>query len=260
MPVLDGAESFVHDTNSDTAVLLCHGFTGTPASMRAWGEALAAEGFGVRCPRLPGHGTSWQEMNRTSWPDWYGCVRHELSALLSTHRSVYVFGLSMGGTLTLRLAQEFGPAIEGIALVNPSVMSSDRVVRLLPLISRVVPSVRGLGGDIARPDATEQSYPRVPLRAAASLTRLWKLVRADLGRVTQPLLLAHSVVDHVVEPVNSRIVATNVRSEPIVDVTLLNSFHVATLDYDAELVFRRSTEFINNVQASSIRTGQAGQR
>ena len=39
------------------------GFTGTPMSMRPWGEHLAAEGFAVRCPLLPGHGTSWQEMN-----------------------------------------------------------------------------------------------------------------------------------------------------------------------------------------------------
>ena len=54
MPVLAGAEPFVHDGSREVGVLLCHGFTSTPATMRPWGEHLAEAGFTVRCPRLPG--------------------------------------------------------------------------------------------------------------------------------------------------------------------------------------------------------------
>jgi len=72
VPVLPGAEPFAHDGSSDIGVLLCHGFTGTPQSLRPWGDHLAAEGFTVRCPLLPGHGTRWQDLNRTGWHDWYG--------------------------------------------------------------------------------------------------------------------------------------------------------------------------------------------
>lgn len=244
MPVLPGAEPFAHDGSSESAVLLCHGFTGTPAGMRPWGRYLAEAGLTVRGPRLPGHGTTWQEMNRTRWTDWYDCVRQELLDLRQRCDEVFVFGLSMGGTLALRLAQEFGDTIAGLALVNPSVLSLRRETAVLPLLSRVVPSIPGLGGDIAAPGVVEQAYARTPLRAAASLHRLWRLVRQDLDKVTQPLLLMHSAVDHVVEPVNARVVAEGVRSSLLDDVLLENSHHVATLDNDAPLIFDRSLEFV----------------
>lgn len=248
MALLAGAEPFSHTGTSGTGVLLCHGFTGTPASMRPWGEYLAAPGFSVRGPRLPGHGTTWQDMNRTRWTDWYGAVRTELLDLRTSCDTVFVFGMSMGGTLALRLAQEFGSDIAGLALVNPSVLTLRRDARLLPLLSRVLASVPGVAGDIAKPGVTELAYHRVPVRAAASLSQLWRLTRADLHKVTQPLLLMHSVVDHVVEPVNSQVVAEGVRSEQLVDVPLEHSFHVATLDNDAPLIFERSVEFIHSVQ------------
>lgn len=254
MPVVPGAEPFAHSGSDDIGVLLCHGFTGTPASMRPWGRHLAEAGFTVRGPRLPGHGTTWQELNRTKWQDWYGCVRAELEDLLATCSSVFVFGQSMGGTLTLRAAQEFGTRLAGIALVNPSVLTLRREAKLLPVVSRFVPSLAGVGGDIAKPGAKELSYPRTPLRAAASLAQLWKVVRRDLEMVTQPLLLAHSLVDHVVEPVNSEVVADGVRSVDLIDLVLPNSFHVATLDHDASLIFQQSVSFIERVHTARLET------
>ncbi|PRX51153.1 carboxylesterase [Prauserella shujinwangii] len=253
MPVLAGAEPFAHTGSTETGVLLIHGFTGTPASMRPWGEHLAAAGHTVRCPRLPGHGTTWQELNRTRWPDWYGCVRAEFDALRRRCDAVFAFGLSMGGTLALRLAQETGPALAGLVLVNPSVLTRRRDARLLPLLAPFVPAVRGVGGDIARPGVTELAYARTPLRAAASLSRLWRVVRRDLPKVTQPLLLLHSAVDHIVEPENSRVIAASVRSADLRDVVLHDSYHVATLDNDAPLVFEQSVRFLQSV-------GQVGAR
>ncbi|KAA9158422.1 alpha/beta fold hydrolase [Amycolatopsis acidicola] len=244
MPVLAGAEPFSHTGSGETGVLLCHGFTGTPQSMRPWGEHLAALGHGVRCPRLPGHGTSWQELNKTTWQDWYACVRAELLGLRENHPTVFVFGLSMGGTLALRLAEEFGEQIAGLVLVNPSVTTLRRDAKLLPVLGRVLPSVPAIANDIAKQGVTELAYDRTPVRAAASLAQLWRVVRADLPKVTQPLLLFRSVVDHVVEPVNARLVLDGVRSRQTTEVLLEHSFHVATLDNDAPLIFRRGSEFI----------------
>lgn len=254
MPVVPGAEPFTYSGSSDIGVLLCHGFTGTPASMRPWGRHLAEAGFTVRGPRLPGHGTTWQELNRTTWQHWYSCVSRELDELTAACESVFVFGQSMGGTLTLRLAQEYGDRVAGIALVNPSVLTLRKEARLLPVVSKFVPSLAGVGGDIAKPGAKELSYPRTPLRAAHSLSRLWKLVRADLAKVTQPVLLLRSRVDHVVEPVNARVVAEGIASADVTDVVLPNSFHVATLDYDAPLIFAESVRFIERVRVARAGT------
>lgn len=247
MPLMAGAEPFAHDGSTHIGVLLCHGFTGTPASMRPWGRHLADTGFTVRCPRLPGHGTSWPELNRTRWVDWYGCVRAQLRQLTEHCEHVFVFGQSMGGTLALRLAQEFTTGIAGLVLVNPSVTTLRKNAKLLPVLSRFVPSIRGLGGDIAKPGVVEQSYPRVPLRAAASVNQLWRLVRSDLAAVTVPLLLAHSIVDHVVEPINSRIVLDGVATTNVTELLLRDSFHVATLDNDAAMLFDRSVDFVHAV-------------
>ncbi|WP_037362608.1 alpha/beta hydrolase [Amycolatopsis orientalis] len=255
MGVLAGAEPFSHPGSSGAGFLLCHGFTATPDGMRTWGEHLAAEGFAVRCPLLPGHGTHWRDLNRTTWQDWYGCVREALLALRADCDQVFVGGMSMGGTLALRLAEEFGSDISGLVLVNPSVTRLSLDAKVLPLLSRVVPSIRAIGNDIAKPGEVELAYPRTPVRAAASLARLWKIVRADLPKVTQPVLLLHSRVDHVVEPENSRIVLDSISSTNVTEVVLENSFHVATQDHDADLIFSRSVEFARKLRAGQVGAG-----
>jgi carboxylesterase len=85
-------------------VLLSHGFSGHPASMAPWGEALAGQGNAVVVPRLPGHGTTWQELNTLTWADWYAELTEAFDRLVAENDAVVVGGLSMGGTLALRLA------------------------------------------------------------------------------------------------------------------------------------------------------------
>lgn len=245
---IPGAEAFAHDGSADIGVLLCHGFTGSPVSMRPWAEHLADAGFTVRLPLLPGHGTHWRDLNRTPWTEWYAHAEKALVELTGRCATVLVCGLSMGGALTLRLAEEH-PEISGIVLVNPSVLTLRKDAKLLPVLSKVLASLPGIGNDIAKPGVLEGCYERMPLRGAASLAQLWRVVRADLGKVTQPTLLMHSSVDHVVEPENSAAVLKGIASTDVTEVVLANSYHVATLDHDAPLIFEQSTEFARRVHA-----------
>jgi DNA-binding beta-propeller fold protein YncE len=64
------AEPF-YSEGGPVAALLCHGFTGSPRTLRPWADYLAAAGLTVSLPRLPGHGTTWRDGNRTGWTDWY---------------------------------------------------------------------------------------------------------------------------------------------------------------------------------------------
>jgi carboxylesterase len=240
--------AFAHDGSEEIGVLLCHGFTGSPVSMRPWADHLAEAGFTVRLPLLPGHGTHWRDLNKTPWTEWYAHAEKALVELTGRCRSVFVFGLSMGGALTLRLAEEH-PEIAGIVLVNPSVLTLRKDAKLLPVLSKVLASLPGIGNDIAKPGVLEGCYERMPLRAAASLSLLWRVVRADLGKVVQPTLLLHSAVDHVVEPENSAAVLAGIASTDVTEVVLANSYHVATLDHDAPLIFERSAEFVRRVHA-----------
>jgi carboxylesterase len=249
VPVLEGAEPYAHDGSTEVGVLLSHGFTGSPFSMRPWADHLVEQGFSVRLPLLPGHGTRWQDMNRTTWTDWYGALDAAFAELRERCDRVFVFGLSMGGALCLRLAEEHGDAITGVVLVNPSIMTLRKEVKVVGLLSKVVPSVPPISDDIAKQGVSEWAYPRTPLRAMASLTKLWAVVRRDLAKVDQPLLVLHSAVDHVVEPVNSRAILDGVSSVDATEVVLENSYHVATLDHDAALIFDSSVEFVRRIMA-----------
>ncbi|BBA96806.1 putative esterase/lipase [Actinacidiphila reveromycinica] len=250
MPLMPGAEPYRHE-GGETGVLICHGFTGSPQSMRPWAEYLADRGLTVSVPLLPGHGTRWQDMQATGWPDWYAEVDRELRSLLASCSRVFVCGLSMGSTLALRLAEKHGSALSGIVLVNPSVKADGLPIKATPLLRHVLPSVPGIASDIAREGSEELGYARVPTRALHSLTRFWPVVRAALPQVTQPVLLLHSRQDHVVHPSNSALVLARISSTDVTEHVLERSYHVATLDHDAERIFDASYAFIRRLSAAT---------
>jgi len=237
------AAPFVHD-GGGTGFLLSHGFTGSPASMRPWGEHLAAQGHTVRVPRLPGHGTTWQEMNTTRWEDWYATVEAELYELRQRCDRVVVGGLSMGGCLALRLAEQHPDQVDAVVVVNPAIASRRKDLRLVPLLQHVIPSMAGIGNDIKKPGVDEYGYDRTPLKALASMTRLWADVRAGLGSISAPLLFFRSTDDHVVDSWSRDLVLAGVSSTVVEDVTLHESYHVATVDHDAPLIFERTDAFV----------------
>lgn len=232
-------------------VLLSHGFTGSPASMVPWGRHLAAHGFGVAVPRLPGHGTSWQEMNRTSYEDWYGELERAFEKLKAEHDHVVVGGLSMGGGLVLRLAARKGREVAGVMLVNAAVASNNKQLLAVPLLKRVLPSMPGIGNDIKKPGQDEHGYDRIPLKALGSMLAGWKAVREELAQVTQPIVHFRSSEDHVVDPSSSRIIASKVSSRVVEERILENSYHVATLDNDAPVIFEESVEFVRRVTSET---------
>jgi carboxylesterase len=225
-------------------VLLCHGFTGTPQSMRPWGEYLAERGYTVDIPLLPGHGTTWQEMNNTRWQDWYSCVDTAFRELHETCERVVVGGLSMGGALALQLAQEHGPRISGLVLVNPAVKFEDPRTRLLPVLKHVLGSLEAIGNDVKKEGVTELAYTRTPLKAGHSQLVAWQSVIRDLPEVTQPVLLLRSPQDHVVPASSSALILSRISSRDVTEILLEDSYHVATLDNDAPRIFEESAKFI----------------
>jgi carboxylesterase len=243
MPVMPGAEPFFH-SGGGTGALLCHGFTGCPASLRPWAEYLAGAGLTVSIPRLPGHGTRWQELAHTRWEDWYAEVDRAYEELREQVSEVFAMGLSMGACLALRLAEVHGDQVAGLILVNPSVAPDTRLLALAPVLKLVVPSLKGITSDIKKEGVTELGYDRMPVRALASLPKLWKVTRQHLGDVTQPVLVYLSSADHVVGPASMRVLRAALRPDRLTVRDCGNSYHVATLDNDAGEIFAGSREFV----------------
>ena len=246
MVVLTGAEPFSAD-GSDAAVLLCHGFTGSPQGLRGWAQDLAGAGLTVRLPRLPGHGTTWQQLARTTWSDWVAAVAAELAALRERGCTVVVGGLSMGGALALRLAADAPRDVAGLVLVNPAVHLRSPLLPLLPVLRRVIPTTRGIGSDIAAPGAVELAYDRVPLAALHSFRQGYRALAHDLPRVHQPLVVLRSAVDHVVPASSSAQVLSSVSSTDVREEVLARSLHVATLDHDAPRITAATLELVQRL-------------
>jgi carboxylesterase len=242
--------------DGSVGVLLCHGFTGSAKSMIGWAKHMEAAGFRVLVPRLPGHGTSWQELNETTWIDWCDCADDAFATLQAQCDQVFLAGLSMGAALCLRIAQQHGPLVSGLTLVNPVINISDPRMRVLPILRLALPSLGGIVNDIAKPGQDEWGYQRLPLRALYSQTFLWADVRRNLGRVDQPLLVYRAIHDHVVDPSSVRLIKAGVRSSDQTYIELERSYHVATLDYDAEDIFDSSVAFFRRLTKEADGTAE----
>jgi carboxylesterase len=238
---MPGAEP-VDLSGGDVGVLLVHGFTGTTQSMRPWAEHLNAAGYAVSAPRLPGHGTTVKDQNTTRFADWYAEVERSFDDLRSRCSTVFAMGLSMGGTLCLRLAELRPSDVAGIVVVNASLSTERADAKLLPLLAKLLPSFKGVGNDIKKPGVTELAYPKMGLKAALSLQEAWPVVRGVLARITCPVLAFRSREDHVVEPASGRLLREGCAHAE--EVVLEDSYHVATLDNDAPRIFEGSVDFV----------------
>lgn len=230
-------------------VLLSHGFTGSPYSMKPWGRYLADLGYAVSVPRLPGHGTSWQQLNITTWADWYGEVSRAFTTLRQETDAVVVGGLSMGGALVLQLAEKHNAEISGVVLVNPAVATKRKDVKLLPVLKHLVSAFPAIANDIKRPGQDEHGYPKTPLKAAHSMMSAWPGVVEGLGSITKPVLYLRSTEDHVVDELSEGIITRGLGSSDVRRSALANSYHVATLDNDDQQIFTESAAFVAEVTA-----------
>src|SRR6476661_10108186 len=239
-------------------VALSHGFTGSPHGVRAWAAALAAAGFAVRMPLLPGHGTTWQELSRSRWTEWHDAMDAAYLELESECDHVFSAGLSMGGALALRIAAT--RPVAGAILVNPGLVIDDPRAPLAGILKLVLKSTPSIGNDILKAGMDEGAYARTPVAAAHELNKMVRDTVRLLPRVTAPVQVYRSTVDHVVSDASMNVLRRGLTHAPLEVVRLENSYHVATLDNDAERIFEGSVEFIRRVlqdaPAGPARPGQ----
>lgn len=240
---------YTHQGSNGDAVLVIHGFTAGPAGMMPWAHAFAAAGYSVRVPLLPGHGTSWQDLATTKHSEILDAVRQAHAELAATHARVFVAGLSMGGALALNLASTH--EVAALALVNPGLTIASPLARFTGLLRFVVPSLAGISNDIAKPGGDEHAYARTPVAGVHQLRRLFRSTIAALGSITAPVIVFRSDADHVVPESSLEVLRDGLDESVHLEVKrLTRSYHVATLDYEAQEIFARSIEFFQEVDTS----------
>ena len=240
---MEGAEPFRFE-GSGTGVLISHGFTGTTQSVRPLGEALAEEGFTVMGPRLAGHGTSIEDHAQSTALDWISSLEEGLTWLEQRTSIVFFVGLSMGGMFALYFAAKQPDRIQGIIPINACVYLDDPDLARVTFDPQAPATVPGVGSDIKAEGVEELVYPEVPVPPVKDFMALMRVTDDLLPTVAAPALILQSTEDHVVPPGNGPHILEKLGSEDKELVWLENSYHVATLDNDADLITERTIRFI----------------
>jgi len=241
-------------TRGAVGVVVVHGFTANPTGTRPLGLRLAAEGYSVEVPRLPGHGTSARDLARTRYADWRTTVDNAVDALARGCDRIVVVGHSMGGSIALDVAGSGERALAGVVTINSLVLDRTEVLaRLAPLLQHVVPFVpRDAAGmptdDLAKPGVDENAYAWVSARAAQSYIAELPRIRGVLDRIVCPVLVVTSPEDHTVDPANGDAITAALTSAARVErFATRRSFHVPLMDYDAEVLEDRILAFVADV-------------
>jgi carboxylesterase len=258
--LLKGATPFFYPGNK-IGCLVIHGLTGTPYEVRWLGQFLNQQGYTVYGPRLAGHGTTPQDLAKTTWREWYYDVLSGYEMLREQCEQVFVMGLSMGGVLSLVLAGR--EAVDGvIAMATPHQIEACQGWRsfLLPTAGffkstiskqlssevfelfeeRVKTEQRNRGEEpIGHP-----TYPVWVTRAINQLCAMLKVMRAGLPHITAPVLLIYSSADETVSLENLQLNYEAMGRAKKYKLVLQESLHVVTEDIERESVFKAVDDFI----------------
>lgn len=243
-------DSIKKEGTNGAGVLLIHGFTGTPDSMRPLANTLHQAGFSVSVPLLAGHGLTPEKCAVTHWQDWFETANQAYQELQTRFDKVFVAGLSLGSLLTLKLAMEYPKSIAGIACLATPLHFEPWVRLLLPIvhyspIGQIWRYQKKMEIDIKDPIAKKSfwNYDRMPISCIQSILNLQQTLLPLLHRVTQPILLIHSRHDSTAPYDSMSTVTAHVSSQITETVTLENSYHVITIDYEKEIVANKVCDF-----------------
>lgn len=231
----------------DEALLVIHGFTGTPGELRPIGDlAHDALGWTVEAPLLPGHGTTPADLAPRRLAEWTNAVEGRFRALRAAHARVHVAGLSMGGLLALRLLRTFGDAVASAVLLAPVVALRPPLalaMRALPFVPGPLPRIdvrksgRGPAGHVA--------YDVYPLPAVRELARLQREIRRDARAIATPTLIGYSTRDEVVD--DRAVEGILPRFAHARTLRLERSGHILPLDCENAAVLGAVEDFYRNL-------------
>ncbi len=233
------------------AVLLLHGFTGSPYEVRPLGEALAARGLAVHAPLLPGHGTRPRDLALVAPGAWSAAAARAFDALRAEHDRVVVAGLSMGALLALELGAERGSEVDRIVAMAPALDLGWLAETVLRAARRIRPESTFFVPKLIAGDANptplalaNPTYRATPIRAAVLLIDLIDRVKTLLARVTQPLLVVHGERDRTIPVRASRATLAAVSSADKRLIVLGASRHLLPIDVDKDVLISEVVRFV----------------
>jgi carboxylesterase len=255
----ENAKEFFY-AGSKTGILLIHGFTGSPSEMRYLGDYLKDKGYTVKGVLLKGHGTTFQDMRKTNYRDWIKSAEQGYLKLAAECDEVFVVGFSMGGALTLHLAQKYD--IKGIVSLATPIKILNRQYLIATMAKYLKFAVSKQQKTVMKKDPFIIGYNKTPIKCMLSLLQLINIVKADLHNIEKPILIMQSYGDGTVHPSSANFIYKRIASTDKSIIFLHNSGHIITCDSEKEQVFeevhsfisKRCSSYIDNHQETYIKT------
>lgn len=243
---MNDAQPISHNGRNADGVLVIHGFTSTPGSMRAITEAAMQAGYHVETPLLPGHGTKWQDMAKVRYQDWIHEVDLAYQRLQQRCSRIHICGLSLGGALGIYIASHY-PQTASLTLINNGLYMTDFISKFAWIARYFIPKIKGLSGDIKKQGVTEPAYDFYPASAGHEAIKFFKQAKKSLPKVTCPVIIFKSAQDHIIPVEVAEYTYAFIGSENKKLIYLNDSYHVATMDNEAEIIVAVFLHFIKEL-------------
>lgn len=243
---MPGAEAFFYPAGQN-GCLLIHGISGSPQVMKQMGEYLSGEGITTLGVRLAGHGTRVEDLYSITYQDWIKSAEDGLSSLKQHCRNISCAGLSLGGVIALQMCCLYPEDLSGVIPICSPYKLSSLKYKFVPLLKKVIKKIPAGSGAINDPGAEQVNYSYHSVSAVHELMKLTAVVREKLPLIRQPALLFAARHDRVINRDDPALYYEKLASDQKELIWLEHAGHVATLDYDKEIMFEKSAQFIDRV-------------
>lgn len=244
MQIMKGAETFLLKGNNGKAVLLLHGYTGATSEMRPLGNYLHDLGYTVLCPRLPGHGTSVEDLEQTVASQWVAAAKVAYALLAKEYKEIYVAGLSMGGLLAIIIAAT--EKVQRAAFISAPIFVQDKRIHFLPILRYFIHYLSKHKRNYHDMQEYCLAYDRMPTKPLTSLFAMLKQCKKELlPQITVPTIVLQSKIEHTVKPESAQYIYDHLGT-PKAKKKLVwyeKSGHILTLDAEHEDVFHQIGDF-----------------
>ena len=232
-------------TGKKGGVLILHGFTGTPITLKRLARHIHKKGFSVSAPLLPGHGEPVEILNQATMEQWIDAADKAFLELKKNQENVYILGYSLGSLLALELASR--REVQGLILISTALKFTqfpEHRRMIAEDIRPLIPIDEIFSHDDPQRFYEYKLWPALAFRQVFSLSMK---ARRLLPNIHAPVKAFHGMKDTLTPPENTEYLSKNIGSQEINIERLENSHHRILAGIDQDYVIRKSSEFLDKL-------------